>query len=351
MKTRHIALAVCSIFAANAVFASSSASTNPVGFTRQQIKQGQQTVGITLTNPAVFSATIETASAQALTLDTSDVAIGSVLDDAASYYVEIESGDVSTFVGDRFEIDVTATRARNDATLVLRTSNTNTLSLPLPTGALAGLRASIKRHLTLAQIFGTGAEAKLTPSSDFAQADQVLLFDRATGGFITYYLHRASVATTPEWRRVGSVGSMDNAVIPPGAGIFVRRIAANPVDVVVTGAVRLNDFVLPLAAGYNFVSLPYPAAASPARLQMNCANGFTGASDAAQADQILVFNGAAYDSYFLYRSADGATEAWRKVGSDATNYSTAQLLASSESVFIRKVAADASYVAPSALVR
>jgi uncharacterized protein (TIGR02597 family) len=350
MNTRHIALFAATIAASTSVFAS-SATTSPVGFTRQTIKQGQQTVGLTLTNPAVLTATIESGTAQALTLDAGDVTIGSLLNDAGSYYVEIESGDVNTFVGDRFEIDVTATRTRNDTTIALRTSETNTIALPLPAAGLAGFRASIKRHLTIAQVFGTGSDSKFVASSDFAQADQVLLFDRASGGFITYYLHRASATTTAEWRRVGSAGKMDDAVIPPGAGLFVRRTAASSFDLVVTGTVRLNDFVLPLAAGYNFVSLPYPAAQSPASLQMNGANGFTGANDAANADQILVFNGSSYETYFLYRSTDGSTEAWRKLNSDTTSYSSTQLLAASDSVFIRKVAADSSFIAPRAVVR
>lgn len=343
MRARSIALFASLLLVASSAFAA-RAVTAPVGFTRHPIRPGAQTLALSLVNPAVVTGTVERNGPATFTLDTAGAPLSALLDESRSYYLEIEAGPVAALVGERFEIDVASTRASGESALALRSASGNTAAFPLPAGGFAGFRATIRRHLTLGQVFGCGASCPLESSADFARADQVLLFDRAAGAFTTYYLHRTREGAC-EWRQVGSAGRKDDTVIPPGAGVFFRRNGTAPIDWTVLGGVRTNDFVLPLAAGYNFVSLPLAGIAVPLRSILSSANGFVSAADVAGADQLLVFNGAAYDTYFLHRAEDGA-EAWRKVGAvSAMSDATGELLAAG-SVFIRKLAADPDFVAP-----
>lgn len=345
MRTlRNSSLLACSalLFVANA-FAITTA-TLPQGYTRQEIMPGAQAVGVTLVNPVVFSAAVVSNTTGTLAFGTSGSQLADLLSPDGAYYVELTSGNSDVFVGERFEIDVAATRAQSAAAIVVQ-SDAASANLPLAAGALSGYRASIREHVTLGQVFGTRGNTPFHGSIDAAAADQVLFFDRAAGSFVTYYLHRTPDGALEEWRRPGDTHNCDDTVIAPGTGLFFQRSGTTPAELLLTGGVRANDFVLPLAAGYNLVSLPFPVQTSPAELQMNCANGFVADANPARADQILIFNGSSYDTYYLHRATRDSAEEWHKLGSTSGSYSTARLLNHTSSVFIRKVAADAAYVA------
>ncbi|MGH8020327.1 MAG: hypothetical protein ACREIA_19005 [Opitutaceae bacterium] len=321
----------------------STAVSEPAGFTRQQINPGLQTAGITLNNKIVASATIVASEARAALLDPACANLAAVFDDSAAYYAEIVGDTANTFAGDRFDIDVEATRASADPVLFFKDADHNSTALALSTDALVGHRVVIRKHLMIADVFGAGEDSVLHAGFRYEEADSLLFFDRLSGGYATYYLCFAEDGTKA-WRKAGSFGCMNDTIIPPATGVFVQRNATVGTELVLLGSVRTNDFVLPLRAGYNFVSSPYPVADATADLQLGSASGFTAASEASKADQILVFNGAEFDRYYLRDAAGVSEETWLRSGGDAVAASAASLLSHERSVFIKKLAADPDFV-------
>ncbi len=321
----------------------STAVSEPVGFTRQQIHPGRQTVGVTLNHEIVAAATIVASEARAALLDPACANLATALDAGAAYYAEIVGDTANTFAGDRFDIDVEATRASADPVLFFKAADHNSTALALSTDALAGHRVVIRRHLTIADVFGAGEDSVLRAGFRYEEADSLLFYDRRAGGYATYYLCLQEDGAA-EWRKVGAFGGMNDTIIPPATGVFVHRNAATSTELVLLGSVRTNDFVLPLRAGYNLVSSPYPVADAAADLQLGSANGFTAASEASKADQILVFNGADFDRYYLCDAAGMGEEIWLRSGGDAVAASAASLLSHERSVFIKKLAADPDFV-------
>ncbi|HEX9782218.1 MAG TPA: hypothetical protein VGA56_05725 [Opitutaceae bacterium] len=333
---------LAALLAAAPSFASTAAS-DPVGFTRQTIHHGRQTLGLTLNHPIVVSATIVASDSRAVLLDPAIGDISARLDSNAAYYAEIVGDTKNTFSGDRFDIDVEATRASHDSLLFFKDADHNSTAASFPPDALLGHRVVIRKHLTVAGVFGTRNSSVLQAGFRYEEADSLLFFDRRAGGYAIYYLCRTESGPA-EWRKLGAVGSMNDTIIAPGTGLFVHRMSDASVDFVAHGAVRTNDFVLPLQAGYNLVSSPYPVTDTPASLQISSANGFAAAKEAGQADQILVFNGDAYDSYFLESSATSGDELWRRSGDNAGCLTTVELLSRDRSVFIKKIAADPDFI-------
>jgi hypothetical protein len=213
-----------------------------------------------------------------------------------------------------------------------------------PVGVLAGHRAVVRPHVTIADAFGPASQCLLHPAATHESADQILLFDRATGGFQTYYPHRDLRSGTSEWRRVGAIGRMDDSIIPPGTGLFVHRRASQETDFVMLGSVRTQDFIMPLEAGYNLVASPHPLAGALSGVHLTSANGFRAAEQADEADQILVFNGTRYDTFYLHRHPDTLAEEWRREGGGEGIAGTNWLLTHRDSVFIRKRNADAGFL-------
>lgn len=331
------------LLAPPALFASSAAS-DPAGFTRQTLRPGTQTTGVTLTHPALASAAIVDNEGGFLRLDPAAGPIGAMLEPNRAYYVEIAGAASAAFAGDRLAIDVVATRALGGSTLVIDRASNLTTMVAAPAGGLAGHRAVVRPHVTIADAFGPASQCLLHPAATPESADQMLLFERATGGFQTYYPHRDPRGGTSEWRRVGAIGRMDDSIIPPGAGLFVHRRANQETDFVMLGSVRTQDFIMPLEAGYNFVASPYPAARALSGIHLTSANGFRAAEHPDEADQILVFNGTGYDTFYLHRHSDSSAEEWRREGGGDVIRTTDWLLTHRDSVFIRKRNADAGFL-------
>ncbi len=344
MSNHALTLLAASLLLAPASSAA-TASSEPLGFTRQTIEPGRQTVGVTLNNPVLQSALVFANTATTLELDLAPAALARSLATGRAHYVEIVAGLDDSLAGDRFDVDVAATLAAGGAVLHLKDAPHNSTSLPLPADVLAGHRVILREHLTIARVFGTGGTTRFKSAPRHDRADQLLFYNRVSGGFSTYYLCGDESGPRAGWRKVGAFGSHDDAIIPPGTGLFLQRNGDSSVELTLLGAVRTNDFVMPLADGYNFVASPYPVASSPAGLAMSAANGFAAATGSDGADQILAYNGADFDVFFLHRPGAPAHEEWRRQDGGAESFSTAELLAHSRSVFVKKVGADPDFVA------
>lgn len=312
-----------------------SVTTTPVGAVSKTVSVGLNDLGITLANSAInIGSYVSNTSNQIVA---SGMAAGiAQITPGSSYYIEVTDG---TLEGDRFEIDVTATLASAGAALVINTNSGNN-TVVLSSGDLAGSKFAIRKHITLAQL-GSLFSPALVANNNPDVADQVWLFDKALSSFVSYYLRTDGVT----WRAVGSSTPAGETVIPPGAGLIVKKRSVSSV-ITFIGEVRTCDFVAKLPAGLSFHASAYPITRSLATLGGTAANHWTGNNNPDSADQVLVFDAGLQTFVNYYLRADGVT--WRRVGLSSPEQDTQLLSFNSSYIISRKIADDGYvFVAPS----
>jgi hypothetical protein len=320
-----------------------TASTDPEGFVRHSVQPGRQTIGLTLNNPVLVAGAVLAAESRFALLDPATASALVGLDPSAAHYAEIVGRSGSPLSGDRLEIDVAATvESAQDGLVVFKDSIHNTLTLPLASEALAGYRLIVRRHLTIASVFGSGDTASLGSGFRFEDADALLFYDRLSGGYGTQYLCRTEHGSS-EWRKLGSVGRADDMIIAPGTGLFLERRSAEPLVVTVHGVVRTNDFAMPLAAGFNFIASPFPLPANPTTLQMDVENGFVAGARADEADQVFFFATSDIGSAYFHRDATNHTAEWLDI-EEASTAAASVGAATMDCVFVKKIASDPHFL-------
>ena len=211
---------------------------------------------------------------------------------SGSYYVEFESG----LVADIIETDGAGKR------------------LVFP-GALGGAVTSgskyrIRKHQTLADVFGPANEAAILGGRNSAEADSVMLYVPQTQESLKYYYR--NISGFSGWYR-GSALSGDT-VIYPEQGIMVERKTNTTVTVYWAGAVKQGATTVPVFAGYNLVGTL--KSRTPMRLaDLNLITGdpntgLAGGANAAEADTVLLLNGDGSTSAVYYRNLAGFS-GWR----------------------------------------
>jgi hypothetical protein len=338
-------LALCLVTALTAS-ASVTSYSPPVGGAQITFAQGTRFSGMPFINPAAQLGIVASNTSQVITLSDTAANMSTALTAGTAYYLEITAGPDVTYVGDRFEVDVTNTRASANHTITITLgSATNTLAT-LP-NSLDGYSLTVRPHVTLGQLFGTKANEKMHGSTVASAADQVVFLNPLTQGYSTYFYLRNSSGTLAQWTLIGGGSTnRDNTVIPPGIGMIVHRNDASPVTLTWKGDIRRNSFIQPLVAGLNLVAEPLPIASSPLERALTYANGVAGSTVSSSADQVLVHTGTGYQTYFLLRNSSGSLEQWTLIGGGSTNRNNTKIFSSTGAVFIRKNLADADYSIP-----
>jgi hypothetical protein len=117
--------------------------------------------------------------------------------------------------------------------------------------------------------------------------DQVLVYNGTLYDAYTYY------GSEYGWYK-GSSAS-DSVLIPEGASVWFKGSAG--AEVMTAGEVPSDDsIVIAFAEGFNMVANPYPVKTMLSSIDD---------SDLVSGDQILVYNGALYDTYVYYGSQYG----------------------------------------------
>lgn len=312
-------------------------TTAPVGAMTKTIPVGITPVGISLINSAIVGTTVTAANASTLTLGTANV--GSLLTSTEPYYLEVTGGDLK---GDRFDINVAATIAANNNTVVLLASSIeNTFPSNSVGTLLNGFTIQIRKHFTIEQIQQCMSTA-LTGNNNSALADQIHVFNNNTNSYVTHYLRGDLL----NWRLAGTTTVTNKSPIHPGKGVFILK-QNNAAVFTIVGNVRTNDFVQKFGVGNQLMSTPWPVDFSPDSYKAFAVNGWTGNNNSALADQIQVYNSTsrAFDAYYL--RSDGLT--WRKAGT-TTVVTTAGFMTADTSYFVKRMNADAGFLYVNSLV-
>jgi len=292
-------------------------ATDPVGYVSTTITSGYNPIGTSFAKASTFTGSVSAATAGTLTLadsPTLDVANN-------TYYVEVLES-TADIVGERIDV---ASVAGSVLTLDTAASH-NTLSdvsaFPVDTVVV------IRSHFTVGEFNALLGDAVNSDDAfSAATSDQILFFD---GSFKTYLEYEG------EWyENFGDFNLATDKVLAPGSGFFYYRNpgAGTPsdIEVVFTGAVRMNNFVQKLDVGYQFVSTGYPVAADPVDLQLNgnleASTGFV----AEESDLILTWDGS-FKTHILYD--DGASSVWYENFGDFNVVDDSNLLSATNAVLM-----------------
>lgn len=343
---RSLSLLLLTIPFASALTASDPNTVGPYGAVMFTIQPGYNPIGITFVNQHVDAGLIASNTGTVITVSAATNNIGSKLDSTKFYYLEVTGrgdGNPSAYEGDRFELSVATTIASANNTITIDTAfSGNTLAGNLPD--LAGCTYVIRPHLSIKQVFGTGAEAKLNGTNSPVTADKVHLFPRGSTTFVSYWYAKAG--PIDQWRQ-GSTPS-DTVRILPGAGILVQRVAQSNVDVVVAGAIRTNHFAQPLSNGLNFVTEGRPVDSSPSTRQMLDVSStpWNGSNSIITSDRVIKWSGTNWNDIYWYAKA-GPINDWLNTATGTTvRYKDTSFLTHTSSYFIFRQQQAPDYFAP-----
>lgn len=337
-KTTRSTRALLAAFAALGGFLSlanaQSVATAPVGAVSTAVPVGVSSLGVSLLNPNLVVATCSANTATNLTL-TGVTGVGSLLTATDPYYVEATSGPLE---GERFDVDVASTISGPGNQVFIATSANNTFALAADNAI--GTQFALRKHVTVAQV-GSSFTTALVANNNVNNADQIRIFNASTGNFTTYYLRNTPAG---EWRLQGaSSGSSNNVVIPAGTGVLIKKGTA-PATFVSTGAVRTNDFSMPMNVGLSFVAPAYPIGFSPASLGGTATNGWTANNNSNLADQLRVYNvtTGVFNSYYLRTSP---VDEWRPVGgATGSGVTSTTLFNPDAAILLSRKSADTNYI-------
>ncbi len=338
LELKKIALAASIALLAAPAIAQTTATTDPVGFITLNVTAGSAGspayahLGLGLTRTVAYQGGAETSVGGSTTLvDNEATWTDNQFNGAAgAFYVEITSGP-----GAGTTYDVATTTAA---------TKTITLAQPLAAAIVNGASFKIRQHWTIGSVFGPLNESGLQGGT-LATADQILIWNGV--GFDTYYYKTSGLGGTG-WRSSTSTSfDKQNQVIYPEDGVVLKRIPQTAVDVVLMGVVKTGVSSYPVTVGYNYLANVYAAPMTLASSSLYTGDSNTGLAGGtlATADQVLVWNGTGYSTYYYKTSGLGGT-GWRSSSSTSADASGTSIPVGTTVVINRKNGTAFNWVIP-----
>ncbi len=272
-----------------------TAVTDPVGFQRVTLPEAaggtttRRLLAIPYHRPGVFHSAVTAVGSTTLTLGAAEWAPGQFT--TLVHYARLRTG---TNAGRFFKI-----LSHTESTLTLDTGAVNLSSL-----VANGDSAEIFPAHTLGSLFGTGTVLFQTgPNED--SADLVRL---NTGNDWKSYFHDGT-----SWRTPGNGSPQNDAALRPDEAVFIVARGNSPLTFRIAGevGVKKQQTHVP-GSGQALVSMRFPVATTLNALGLQSLSGWTAGGTAATADNVLLWNGAAWD-IFYYNAGN-----WEQVGSFGT---------------------------------
>ena len=253
MKKLNVTLAilVAAVMAGNA---QTTVTSEIVGYHTKTISPGLNSVGLPLLKSDLVKTTATSVSGNSVSLS-GETNFGAKLNAAKSYYIEVYSGNLK---GDRFDVDVAGSIiAANGGVLLNPTSGNNSMPSASIGTNLDNQVVAVREHITLADLdtyLGTPAVG----NNSISLSDGVGFTE---GGSLIFYNKKADGT----WKRVGNSSDFSSKVVPPGAGVYIKKIGS-AVTLTQFGTVRENDFARPLTTQLSLIAPAYPVDRTPLAL-------------------------------------------------------------------------------------
>lgn len=246
-----------------------------------------------------------------------------------AFFLEITSGPRA---GTTYDIQSTTAATK-----------TITLAQNLGSGITAPVSFKVRKHWTLAGVFGANNEGGLAGGT-LTTADQVRV-QNGTGYNIYYY--QTSGDGGIGWRKTDAPAVDASATIfYPEDGLIIQRNQAAAANVVLLGSVKMGQTSVPVVPGNNLIGNVYAANMTLADSGLytgDPATGLAGGTNTS-ADQLLVWTGSGYEAYYYQTAGIGGT-GWRRAGS-AGDASSAVIPLGSSIVVKRKAPTGFNWVIP-----
>jgi hypothetical protein len=243
---------------------------------------------------------LPTMSAPAYSGVVSGIGTGTLTDASANWQQNQFNGSNGSFYA-HFDVGYMADITQTDAA-------TKTLSYPgtLPAGVAVGSKFKIRKHLTLADVFGANNQAGLLAGSSPAQADNVLLHVPETQRTLCFFY--SSVPGYIGWYR-DDYSPANNTVIYPEQGLMIRRKITGNVVLYLCGATQNGLIRAPVYNGFNLLG----TLKTTTSLQLSQLNLYTGdlntglapASNPADADNVILVNPDSTTTICFYSNYPG----------------------------------------------
>jgi uncharacterized protein (TIGR02597 family) len=304
--------------------AQNTATTDPVGFITLNVAGGPAEgsagfsfKGLGLTRPIEYQGNAEAIDAARVSVTDNDATwTGNQFNSATAgaaptHYIEIVRpvASATAVAGEGTTYDIIATNGD---------SKTITLAQPLATGVAPGALFKIRKHWTLASVFGPNNESGLgggTPET----ADEVTVLNSAGTGYETYFYQVGGSGNG--WRSTRNLDADAAAtVLYPEEGLVIKRKQTTQASIVLTGAVKTGASSIPVLPGTNMLGNVFAAPVTLASSNLYTGNPATGlaAGNLGSADQVLLYNGTSYDVYYYQApSALDATGGWKSASNPA----------------------------------
>ena len=219
-------------------------------------------------------------------------------------------------------------------------NHTLTLAGSLGSAAATGDAYRIRKHFTVASMFGTNNETGLKAGLNPNSSDNVLLQVPQTQQTLVIFYY--DDGTYHGWLNASFLPA-DNQIIYPEQGVMVRRRVAQDASLYLVGPVKVGTTVVTIDSGYNLVgTLKSAAPLTLSQLNLysgNPATGLASGLNPSSSDNLLVVqpNGSTA-TYFYYN--DGTYQGWLD---GLFNLATTVQISPGTAFFIRRKAANAPF--------
>jgi hypothetical protein len=314
------------------------------------LEKDLELVGIPLQHPAIASGpvtAVQTGPIIQWTPSFTDTFFGSALVSGAEYYAEVVGPTNHPWLGHRFELDESATRARNDHALVPSNSTWNTKG-PI-NSSLVGTTIEVHAHLTLPYLIDDTLLGRVQSGGENPKSFQFFL---PFPGLTTLSAQVNLSGSTLLWKELASERPLrsDELILPPGFSFGLKFGERRGLSRGFTGVVRTVPCPVPLQKGTNYISYPF---AKDLRLGVDWgtpANGLRAGTGghAMQADKIILQNGNTSLTYGLSQTKQGFQ--WLRVNSRTYLWNTPQQvlekIPAGEGFILVKTVADPNHCFP-----
>lgn len=297
----------------------------PRGFHKIEINpSGYTFLGFPLARPSAWEGRATAADSTTLTASGAGWTSGAFAN--TPHYLLVVEGDYAGLT-----LDVTG-----------NTADTLTLAQQVSGLVSIGDAVAIIPHATLVSLFGSTNEIGFTTGATLAAADEIAIHDTASQGFLTYYYKTGGIGGTG-WRR--STSASENAagtIIRPGQSISILRKQDTGLSFRLEGRVRVNDWISTIQPGMNWTANDIPVATTLGALGLytgNALTGLVGGTTSTQADEVLLWNGSFWETFY-YKTGGIGGAGWRSTASSSVNRAD-RLIQPGEAIILRRKHASA----------
>lgn len=251
-----------------AVGAATAATTTPVGYETLTLAPGQYNlVGVRLFSSPVAAGEFDSSTATTLVDNEATFSLTA----GTSYIIELENGATITTDGADF-------------------SGTTISNL---TGITPAFEDSyiVREATTVAKIFGEANEAGLAFSANADPTEADLIYVPKVGGGFTrvFYSTYADEPGFFGWLDADEFTDASDVVMHPSEAIYVEtRISASPINLTVSGEVKLTPTSFVAESEFTLMSSVYPAGATLATSGLSAYLQSSANADPTEADLILI---------------------------------------------------------------